>query len=504
MAAAMHTVPVFLVVGRRAAGKSTFVARSGVSRDDASFVEFDVHEDPRAGARELAALIDKLAKSTVARPLAGVIVVIPLGDLASDAHYAALRPVLDAVVTGCGALVPIHLVVTHIDAVPGHAEYVAATSRHPSALGVRLPLVTKPDPNRWTDPIAKLTDSVFETSVALVHGAAKHSPLRFGSGIRALAPALEHWLRRLGTPSRGAQPLLPRSVFLGSTLAMPAIVEDGGLSRVTSRRLTRSALRWTLPVGLLIFLGAGGTSAFLLRPQPEPEPTAPEAIAEAPAETPKKKKPGFVLDTRPPGPKFPPPVCAAAALASGEWAFQTMVTATNPGNESGIGIRGIYTLALDATECDLDLTVTKTGFVSSAGAPTTYAKPQIGVDPIDEAFVEASGDTQVLWLPVVLDMNNTSGTDPLKQEFTIGFRIDAGVATRITGEWRQAGSARSSTGYWGYLEGGRDGIEPAPASAQVCRVQCRLACGWSDQARVDRCRESCAADVLLAVATCPS
>jgi hypothetical protein len=520
------STPLFLVVGLRGAGKSTLLTHCGLryghqsrsdgrvttrASDDAAFVEYDVSEDPRAAKRELDVLTGELAKCTSARPLAGVLVVVPLGQLGSDTHYNALRPVLDAVATRCGARVPIHVVVTQLDLVGGHAEFHAAMHRNPSVLGVRLPLTKATDHNRWNEPIAKLLDSVLETSVALMTGSPKSSPLRFGLGMPALAQPLAEWLRRLETPSRGAEPLLPRSVFLMSTrdptstsLAMQAIVEDAALSRVTSRRLTQSALRWTLPTGLPIVVGAAALSTFLMLPQaPPPEPTAPEPQAEMPATPPKPKK-GFVLDTRPPGPKFPPEVCAAANAASGEWSFQTMVTATNPGQESGIGIRGIYTLVLDATDCDLSLTVTKTGYVSPGGAPKSYAKSQIGEDPLDEASVEGTDATRILWLPVVLDMNNTDGTDPLKQEFVIGFRVEGGVAKRITGEWRQAGSARSSTGYWGYIEGERESIAPAGPGAQACRVQCRLACGWSEQARVDRCRESCAADLFGAVASCPS
>lgn len=511
-------LPLFVLLGRRGAGKTSFVAHCGLSRGhDAAFVELDVPEDPRARDRDCKAHVAELSKATRVRPLAGVLVVVSLGDLTGDAAYDLLRPALDAMVTGSGALVPVHLVVTQLDLVGGCNEFLAATSRNPSALGVRLPLLTRTDPDRWNEPVASLMDSLFETSIALVNGDARSSPLRFGMSMRGLAAPLAAWLRRLETPSRTAEPLLVRSVFLSSapardatplqSLAMQAIVEDAALSRVGSRRLTRKALGWTLPVGLSISAAAIAGSLFIaLRspPQPEPEPTAPEPELETPAKTPKKKAPGFVPDGRPPGPKFPPEVCAAANAASGEWSFQTMVTATNPGQESGIGIRGIYTLALDATDCDLSLTVTKTGYVSPGGAPKSYAKSQIGEDPLEEASVETTEATQILWLPVVLDMNNTDGTDPLKQEFVIGFRVDAGVAKRITGEWRQAGSARSSTGYWGYIEGERQSIAPAGAGAQSCRVQCRLACGWAEQARVDRCRESCAADLFLAVTSCPS
>jgi hypothetical protein len=522
---ALATLPLFVVLGRRGAGKTSLLNHSGLSlrpqaggkipiwaSEVAAFVEHDVPDDPRAGVREREALVRELVGLTRTRPLAGVLVVVPVGELDSDAIYAALRPAIDAIVTACGALVPIHLVVTHLDTRGGYAGLVAATSRDPSVLGVRLSLVTKSEPDRWDAPIAKMLDAVLETSIALMNGAARHNPLRFGLGMRELAAPLSSWMRRLETPTRGAEPLLPRSVLLTSTtganpltaLAMQAIVDDAPLSRVGSRRLTSKALRWTLPTSLAIALPCIGLSLFFaLRSPPAPEPE-PEAPAEAPAAPAKKKRPGFVPDARPIGPKFPPEVCAAAIAAAGEWKFQTMVTATNPGSESGVGIRGIYTLDLDPTECNLDLVVTKTGHFSAAGSPTTYAKEQVGVDPVEEAFVDASGETEVLWIPVLLDMNNESGTDPLKQEFVFGFRIDGGVATRITGEWRQAGSARASTGYWGYIEGGRESIDPAPASAQVCRVQCRLACGWGDDKRVKTCREGCTEDVLAQVTTCPS
>lgn len=525
---ASAALPLFLVVGRRGAGKSSLLTHCRLSyvhrstskdgrvstrvSDVAAFVEYDVHEDPRGAERELRVLVDQLALTTRVRPLAGVVVLVPLGDLTGGRADAALRPVLDAVATGCGAHVPIHIVVTQLDAAPGYAELVAATRRDPSVLGVRLPLSRRTDPERWSEPVAKLTDSVLETSVGLLHGSAQRSPLRFGLAIHALAQPLAQWLRQLETPTRGADPLLVRSVMLLSTqdqtsasLAMQAILEDRDLSRVTSRRLTRNALRWTLPTGIGVSVGATALSLALLTPDEAPPPAA-EPVPETPeAPVKKPKKPGFVPDTRPPGPKFPPEVCAAAAAASGEWQFQTVVTGTNPGAQSGVGIRGIYSLVLRDDDCELSLSVTKTGHVSAHGVTTTYAKPQLGEDPLDEASVEGTADTRILWLPVMLDLNNTDGTDALKHEMVLGFRTDAGVATRITGEWRQADGARSSTGYWGYLEGGRERIEPAGPAAQSCHVMCRLACGgWSDPPRVDRCRESCAGEPFRVITTCPS
>jgi hypothetical protein len=509
---ALSAIPLYLVVGLPGAGKTSFLEHCGLSYwyesarpdgrvttracDAAAFVEFDAHQEPRGAERDRKVLVDELVKATRARPLAGVLVCVPLGDLRGDASYEALRPVLDTVATGCGAHVPVHILVTQLDIVPGYGEFLGAINHSPSALGVRLPFATHTDHNRWKDPTAKLLDSVLEASVGLISGSAKDTPLRFGLGTRELAEPLAEWLRRLETPSLAAEPLLLRSVFLTSTrgqtgrsasaspdwlvslglgqnlffaspsepevatpftsLAMKAILDDAGLSRVTSRRLTRSVLQWTLPTGIPVFAGAATLSLLVALSDPsEPGETPPDLGPTQPVDPPIKALP----------PTVDPKQCPEIADFVGDWTFRTRVDGSAAGG--GLATIGHYKMHLEVdAECRITADMTKLGWTEPSGKYVAHSPVQESSARFHLVGTSHPGEVEQ-WISVPKAVfSRAYDAKRFEIYFAFGVRADG----NLTGAFEYLSDPNPVPKlYWGRLTGAK---APMTATWEPSRTAC--------------------------------
>ncbi|MBK6916292.1 MAG: hypothetical protein IPH07_02720 [Deltaproteobacteria bacterium] len=404
-------LPLHLVVGLADAGKTALLDHCGLQwwfqsprkglrvstrvSDEAAFVEFTAAPDARSDAGETARLARALGQATRTRPLAGVLVCVAVDGLRDDAAFAAARTVLELVVQHCGVQVPVHVVITKLDRMPGHAELAHAIAGSNSALGVQLPLPG--DARRSEAAVQGFVQRVHEVAVGLLHGAAQGTVLRFAMALEALAPALVAWTGRLHAPTRGGEALALRSVYFTSTRdrgpvsasllppavvalglvpplddrgrdgptplgqhALASIVADAELARPSRRGRTAAVLRWSAPLGLGLAV-AGGTAAAVIAALPDQAPPPPPVVVAVPAPEPEAPAKPKVAD-----PEVDP--CAELRPFEGSWAFRTHVDGSTGGG--GIDVVGHYTmnLVVQAATCTLAAEMVKQGWTEADGS----------------------------------------------------------------------------------------------------------------------------------------
>ncbi|HSY25011.1 MAG TPA: type VI secretion protein IcmF/TssM N-terminal domain-containing protein [Polyangiaceae bacterium] len=147
---AARSLPAYLVLGTAGSGRRTFVRALGLSAIEprasrtgiesltrdislwasqeaiAVVTEGGVPADPEAQA-SFEVLLDELRRFRPVRPVDGIVLVVPLGpavgDFEFDAMAAKARRQIDAGIDRLGVRVPIYIVLTKVDQVPGFDDF---------------------------------------------------------------------------------------------------------------------------------------------------------------------------------------------------------------------------------------------------------------------------------------------------------------------------------------------------------------------------------------------
>lgn len=124
------------------------------------------------------------------------------------------------------------------------------------------------------------------------------------------------------------------------------------------------------------------------------------------------------------------------------WNFDTTVLGTKAGKESGIGVRGHYTLRVKEVACRLHADLTKTGYTGKYGRKDT--------DLRDRQVLDVSPGGQSATASFALRQDGANGTAEITMRLARRERLLVGV-------WRSEGADRERAGYWGSLVGQRAG-----------------------------------------------
>lgn len=193
-------------------------------------------------------LLRRLFKVRPARPLNGIIVCVSMRDIMdSDAarreHLArTLRVRLSEALKQLHTVVPVYLVFTKCDAVPGFAQFFAHLSRteREQIFGCPAGEESMP-PGLVRQEIKALMQTLNAQIVTKIHqerdGVARGDMFRFPQELASLGPRMEDFITEAFGPSRYHRPVLFRGFFFTSALSahdiIAATAREGELSYQT-------------------------------------------------------------------------------------------------------------------------------------------------------------------------------------------------------------------------------------------------------------------------------
>jgi type VI secretion system protein ImpL len=262
-----YTLPWYMVLGPKDCGKTSLLLNSGLQfplneqadrhlyklnstdrceilyANQAVFVDTPgnyAESNPQSRANDLwTILLRRLFRVRPAKALNGIIVCISMrdmldGDSARREHLArTIRTRLGEVLSNLRAYIPVYLVFTKCDAVPGFAQFFAHLSRaeREQIFG------SSAEADTTRKELRELMQTLNAQIISKIHQErdplARGEMFRFPQELAALGPRLEDFIFEAFGPSRYHRPVMFRGFFFSSALTsndiMAATARDGEL-----------------------------------------------------------------------------------------------------------------------------------------------------------------------------------------------------------------------------------------------------------------------------------